>query len=82
LQQRIEKAFGALGRIHKEEKLGNHSAYILKYGKIAAAKILKICYYEKALALTRKARLAQECCASIMGWHKSKTIFESGRVAE
>ena len=82
LQQRIEQTFGALGRVHKEERPGKHDAYTLKYGKIAAAKILKICYYEKALALTRKARLAQECCSSIMGWHRSKTIFESGRVAE
>jgi len=74
LQQRIEQAFGALGRVHKEERPGKHDAYTLKYGKIAAAKILKICYYKKALALTRKASLAQECCSSIMGWTKSKTI--------
>ena len=82
LQKSIEQSFGALGRVHKEEHLGKHDTYILKYGKIAAVKILKTCYYKKAMALTRKAKLAQECCSSRIGWCKSKTTFESGRVAE
>ncbi len=74
LQQRIDQAFGALGRVHEEEKPGYHKTYILKYGKMAAIKILKNCYYENAVALDRKALLAQECCSSRMGWTKSKTI--------
>ncbi len=82
LQQRIALAFGALGRVYKEQKPGMNETYILKYGKIAAVKILRICYYKKALSLTRKANLAQECCSSRMGWSKSKTTFELGRVAE
>ena len=81
LQKRIEETFEARGPIHREENSGN-GIYILKYGKLAAAKILKACYYEKALALTRKAVLAKECVSSRKGWSKSKTTFATGRVAE
>ncbi|MBI3314820.1 MAG: LAGLIDADG family homing endonuclease [Candidatus Omnitrophica bacterium] len=74
LQGSIEPAFGATGRIHTEKKSGKRNdIYILKYGKMAAKRILKDCYYENATALDRKARLAQECCLSKACWTKSKT---------
>ena len=74
LQESIRHVFGVVGRIYTEKKTGKNDAYILKFGKMAAVKIFKNCYYEHAVALDRKARLAQECCLSRMGWARSKTI--------
>ena len=82
LQGSIEKIFGASGRVYVEKKPESNSWYILKYGKIAAAKILKACYYKDALALKRKAILAEACFSSRMGWSKSKTTVKFGRVVE
>lgn len=78
LRTMIEDMFGVSGRILREENIKKQVMYILKYGKMAAAKILKLCYYEKALALTRKANLARECFSSRMGWSTSKTVFNLG----
>jgi hypothetical protein len=62
LQGTIENIFCAKGRIYREKKDRKNEAFVLKYGKMAAVKILKDCYYANALAMERKARLAQECC--------------------
>ena len=74
LHKRIGQIFGAAGRIHVGRQAGKNDAYVLKYGKMAAIRILKDCYYENALALHRKALLAKECCVSKMGWATSKTV--------
>ena len=81
-QKSIEQTFGAKGRLHIEEKPGKNRMHILKYGKIAAMEILKNCYYQNALALDRKAQIAQECCGSKRGWARSNTVCLNGRVVE
>ena len=74
LQEAIEDIFGAKVKTYREEKVGKSDAFILKYGKMSAINILKVCYYKNAVALDRKAQLAKECCSSQKGWAKSKTI--------
>lgn len=59
------------GRVHKE----NDRKWILKYGKMAARKIARQCYYKDCLGLDRKIKSAQECLDSYKGWSKSKTVF-------
>ena len=70
LSQIIEASFFAKGRIHGNGK----GTFVLKYGKLAAKRILESCYYDKCLSLGRKARLAEVCSASNVGWSKSKTL--------
>ena len=75
IQGRIEQIFGAKGRVHPRRDPQKNAAFVLKYGKMAARKVLKSCYYPDALAMVRKALLAQECCAAPTGWTKSKTVL-------
>ena len=56
-----------------------HTKYTLKFGKLAAKVICAECYYEGAIALERKQRLAHACISSAVGWRKSKTVYEAGR---
>ncbi len=81
LSGNIELYFRARGKIYKESsQLG--IKFILKYGKMAAGFVLKSCYYDGAFAMERKARLALSCVNSEKGWQKSKTVVNTGRVAE
>lgn len=73
LSEKIENTFKAKGRIYQKNEEGTQ--FEIKFGKVAARKILKICYYENCFSLERKKRLAQECINSYEGWKRSKTIF-------
>ena len=71
LRESIERMFLAKGRIHENA----NNCYVLKFGKLAAKRILQSCYYEKCLSLDRKNRLAEKCGISTDGWGKSKTLL-------
>jgi hypothetical protein len=71
LQNTIESRLRARGRLYKER----FTLWTLKYGKMAAAKIIKNSYYEGCLALDRKMVLAKRCINSPRGWVRSKTIL-------
>ena len=73
LKQRIEKHCSVTGQIHKDRAL-----YVLKFGKLAAKRILGKCYYEGCLGLNRKAMLAKMCGTVDAGWSKSKTLLCMG----
>jgi hypothetical protein len=76
LQGETEQLLRARGRIHKEEKERPMvDMYVLTYGKLAAQAIFSKCYYEKALSLERKAKLARACCLSDTRWKKSRTVL-------
>ena len=77
LKDEIEKNIGAKGRLHSESK----TQFRLKYGKMAAQRIIKRCYYEGCLGLDRKIRLAQECRDSYIGWKQSKTVLSQNQFA-
>ncbi len=71
LQRMIEKIFFVKGQIHDNKS----RSFVLKYGKLAAKRILDGCYYEGCLSLDRKARLAEACSISNTRWAKSKTVL-------
>jgi len=73
LYEKIKEYFKACGRIHQYKTQG--SLYVLKFGKIAAKKILGECYYENGFALQRKYILAKQCVNSREGWKASKTVL-------
>jgi hypothetical protein len=73
LQRKTEELFLAKGRIHFRKK-GN-GLYTLKFGKLAAQRILSRCYYEDCFALGRKNILAQICATSDTGWSKCRTLI-------
>ena len=76
LHREIKYLFKAKGRIHREvRKKPRVDMFILKYGKMASRAIFNMCYYKNALAMDRKAKLANECCLSYKGWSKSKTVL-------
>lgn len=70
MKNAVETWFSVKGRIH----LSNASAFGLKFGKLAAQRILCECYYDGCLALERKAALAKSCVASVARWGKSQTV--------
>ncbi|MBU1808695.1 MAG: LAGLIDADG family homing endonuclease [Candidatus Omnitrophica bacterium] len=70
LRHVMECMLNVKGKIYKE----TDRKWILKYGKMAAKEIAKQCYYDNCLGLSRKIKLAQECCTSHRGWSKSKTV--------
>ncbi|MFC1808069.1 hypothetical protein ACFL0T_06880 [Candidatus Omnitrophota bacterium] len=74
VKQEVELLWSAKGRIYLEDK--KSTCYRLKYGKMAACKILEHCYYENAFGLDRKKQLALQCVNSYRGWSKSKTVNE------
>jgi len=70
LEKVIVDCCSALGGIHVNRK----TVFALKYGKIAAQRILRICYYDGCISLDRKAELAKLCGAARTGWSRSKTL--------
>ena len=63
LEQKIILSFSAAGKLH-HTKCRNTMMYVLKFGKIAAIKILNNCYYHKAFSLKQKLILAKQCVSS------------------
>lgn len=71
LKDIVEETIGVRGKLYRESA----TQFRLKYGKMAAKEIIRQCYYKNCLGLDRKIKLAQECCASRVGWAHSKTVL-------
>lgn len=68
LKENIERIIKIEGRLHQNPANANRNPlYILKFGKFAAKVILRHCYYDGALALDRKLKIAQKCIDSENG---------------
>ncbi|MCR4305976.1 MAG: hypothetical protein NUV73_02750 [Candidatus Daviesbacteria bacterium] len=62
LNNRVEQEFDVKGRLYaKKEDDRDNYIYILKFGKLAASRILKRIYYNGCLSLERKLLQAQLC---------------------
>ena len=72
LHARIKQNLLAEGRIHKDSRARTS---VIKFGKLAAKRILGQCYYNECLSLDRKMKLARRCYDSKFGWSKSKTVL-------
>ena len=72
LSQNMLLLLKAQGKIYRDSRKGN--CYVLKYGKMAAKRIVAQCYYPGSFGLERKNILAEECINSYIGWRKSRTI--------
>jgi hypothetical protein len=73
---RVEHELGALGKIYHNRQ-GSSGCWVLKYGKMSAQRILKLCYCgDELLALSRKADIARKCICAERGWSRSKTLME------
>ena len=77
LQARLMKSFAVEGRIHRS----HGSVKVLKFGKLAAQRILSSCYDDDVPALERKRRLALACVAVPNGWSRSKTVGQVAKLA-
>lgn len=76
LRDKIDAHFGVTGSksiVHHAPP--RHTAYRLKYGKMAARVILDKCYKHGTLALPRKELLAYQCINSYQGWKRSITVI-------
>ncbi len=73
LRDKIEEIFRAKGKIYQDNARG--TSFKLKYGKVAARKILEECYYKGCFGLERKVKLAHECVNSYQGWSRSKAVL-------
>lgn len=78
LLSEIEGKMQVKGKMHTcARKNTKNPLYLLKFGKVAAKRILYTCYLESnnsKLHLERKYSLALDCIDSPNGWKKSKTI--------
>jgi intein/homing endonuclease len=72
LDEKIKEYLKACGKLYQYNKQG--TAYVLKFGKMAAREITKSCYYEGCFGLQRKIALAKDCTDSYKGWSKSRTV--------
>jgi hypothetical protein len=63
----IKRQVGIDGKLHINRSKGRNPLYILKYGKFAAKIILRGCYYDGALAMERKLKIAKKCIQSENG---------------
>lgn len=70
LKTTLLRLVGIDGRIHQ----GHDGVWVLKYGKLAAQRVLRECYDEGVPALARKRKLALSCAAAENGWKRSKTV--------
>lgn len=68
LKEKIERIIKIEGRLHQNPaSVSRNPLYILKFGKFAAKVILRRCYYDGALALERKLKIAHKCIDSENG---------------
>ena len=75
LQSKIEEYLRCRGKVYSELRLNRKNfIYILKYGKIAAKKILQDCYYRSAFGLNSKIKVVENCLRVPSGWHRSKSL--------
>lgn len=81
LQQMVERLWRVRGAMHTDpvSRTRRHAKHTLKFGKLAAKALLSECYYREALALARKARLAEACVSAKVGWRKSLTVSDKTR---
>jgi hypothetical protein len=77
LRKRCAASFVVTGGLHHSHS----SVWVLKYGKLAAQRILSSCYDEQVPALNRKRRLALACVAAANGWSRSKTVGQVAKLA-
>lgn len=70
IKNAVETWFEVKGCIHKDAS----NFFTIKFGKLAARRILGDCYYDGCLAMTRKFALAISCIESAVLWSKSKTV--------
>lgn len=75
LYDSITTHFQVRGTVFPETIGRKHCIYTVKFGKMAARKILSSCYYINALSLKRKHKLANECMMSPRGWKQSLTVL-------
>ena len=77
LQEEVEKNLGVTGKIHiNSGKRNNNRVYVLKFGKMAAKRILQKCYQKDGFGLKRKYKAASGCLSSSTGWTRSKTLSD------
>ena len=69
LKSTAEASFCVKGKLHRDRNI-----FVLKFGKLAAKRVLSCCYAGSSLYLERKMKLAQRCIASTSGWSKSHTL--------
>lgn len=76
LRKETARLMRAKGKLYRETGAG-FDKFVLKYGKMSAIEICRICYTDlgNALWLDRKYQLALKCVSSRRGWNKSKTVF-------
>lgn len=68
LKEKIERIIKIEGRLHQNPSSARKNPlHILKFGKFAAKVILRRCYYDGALALERKLKIAHKCIDSENG---------------
>lgn len=68
--------FGVTGRLYEEVDGKERRRWVLKYGKLAAQRLLSKCYHkESTISLKRKEYLARRCIDTERGWSKSKTLL-------
>jgi hypothetical protein len=76
LYAEINRNFGVTGcKMTTHHVLPKHTAYRIKYGKMAGRVILAKCYERGTLALPRKRQQAEQWLASQFGWTRSLTIL-------
>ncbi len=72
LRESIKRNLLVEGKVHPDKRARTS---VIKFGKLAAKRILSECYYDGCLGLDRKMKLARRCCLSKIGWSKSKTVL-------
>lgn len=77
LAQTIADLYQIYGALHPKY---TGATFELKYGKLAAQELLKICYSGDVFALPRKKEKANQCIQTKRGWQKSKTIDKESKV--
>lgn len=73
IKQKICALLKVQGKLHIV-KSRKSILYVIKFGKMAAKKILKKCYYPSCFSLKIKFNSAQKCINSYQGWKRSKCI--------
>ncbi|MBU0759870.1 MAG: hypothetical protein KKA34_05880 [Candidatus Omnitrophica bacterium] len=75
LNSKIEEYIGCRGKLYAEFRPKRDSfVYTMKYGKMAAKRILQSCYYQGAFGMNKKINLARSCSKALSGWSQSKTL--------